>query len=211
MTGAPRAEEAAPQRSGRGEERRGQILEATIRLIATRGLGTVTHRAVAREAGVPLAATTYYFESKSELVTEALRTLAESEVAQLRERIAELEERIASEPLAAISILAEVLMPRDRNAEQAWLAQFEIYLEAARNESLRPVVASWREAFVTLAESSLRAAGCPEPERRAPLLVAGVNGILLDRLRGIGDDPERTMLERAGELFTLLTGAPQAR
>ncbi|MDX6638820.1 MAG: Tetracyclin repressor-like, C-terminal domain, partial [Solirubrobacterales bacterium] len=55
-----------------------------------------------------------------------------------------------------------------------------------------------------LAETALRAAGAPDPERRAELGVAGINGILFDRVRGLGDDPEQRMLELLGELFALL-------
>jgi DNA-binding transcriptional regulator YbjK len=198
------AREPATRRSERGEERRGAILQATVRLLATKGLGAVTHRAVAREARVPLAATTYYFDSKDELLAEALQVLAEAEVSRLSERINETTEQIRSNPLAAVTILAEALLPEGVEAERAWLAQFEIYLEAARNPALRPVVEHWRTAFEALAESSLRAAGAPEPGRRAPLLIAGINGILLDRLRSIGPDPQETMLTRLGELFELL-------
>jgi TetR/AcrR family transcriptional regulator, regulator of biofilm formation and stress response len=204
MAVATRQGPAGPRRSERGEERRAAILEATVRLLATRGLGAVTHRAVAREARVPLAATTYYFDSKDELLAEALQVLAEAEVSRLSEVMGEIGGRIASEPRKAVTVLAEALLPDGARAEQRWLAQFEIYLEAARNPALRPAIEHWRASFETLAESTLRAAGAPEPRKRAPLLVAGVNGILLDRIRGIGRDPERTMLTRFRELFELL-------
>jgi DNA-binding transcriptional regulator YbjK len=39
----------------------------------------ITHRAVAEEAVVPIAATTYYFASKEELIAEAFRLHAEKE------------------------------------------------------------------------------------------------------------------------------------
>jgi DNA-binding transcriptional regulator YbjK len=201
---AAREPATSPRRSERGEERRAAILEATVKLLASKGLGAVTHRAVAREAHVPLAATTYYFDSKDELLAEALQVLAEAEVSRLSQVMGEIGDRIASEPRAAVTILAEALLPDGPKAEQRWLAQFEIYLEAARNPALRPAIEHWRASFETLAESTLRAAGSPEPEKRAPLLVAGVNGILLDRIRSIGPDPEGTMLTRFSELFELL-------
>ena len=159
--GAPRTR--AEQRA----ERRKAIIDAALRIIASRGLPGVTHRTVAREAGVPLAATTYYFASKNE-------------------------------------ILGEALIPEPADAERTWLAQFEIYVEAARNPELRPAVQRWRVAFVELAASALRAIGAPEPERRAPIAVAAINGILLDRLCGVGDDPEQTMAAHLNDLFALL-------
>jgi len=53
----------APRPAPHGPARRRSILEATVRLLVRGGLAGVTHRAVAREADVPLAATTYYFRS----------------------------------------------------------------------------------------------------------------------------------------------------
>ena len=202
---ATRQGEAGTRRSERGEERRAAILEATVRLLATRGLGAVTHRAVAREAKVPLAATTYYFDSKDELLAEALQVVAAAEVARLSERMDEITERIQAKPMEAAPILADALFANPAEAEHVWLAQFEIYLEAARNPALRPAIEHWRAAFVELAESALDALGAPDPGKRAPLLVAGINGILLDRLRSIGSDPDATMLAHFGELFELLT------
>ena len=191
-----------PTRAEQRAERRGAIIDAAVRIIATRGLPALTHRAVAREARVPLAATTYYFASKDEIVREALEELARVEV----ERLAELARRIREiESTGELGNLVEAaLFPDPREAEQRWLAQFEIYLEAARNPALRPAIEHWRAAFVEVAESALRVAGAPDPERRAQLAVAGMNGLLMDRVRGIGDDPTRTLRRRLGELFQLL-------
>ena len=49
----------------RAHARKSQIIDATVFVIARAGTGAVTHRAVAKEANVPLAATTYYFSSPS--------------------------------------------------------------------------------------------------------------------------------------------------
>jgi DNA-binding transcriptional regulator YbjK len=196
--------EAAPTvglRSRQRAERRAAIIDATVQIIATRGLGAVTHRAVAREAKVPLAATTYYFASKEEILKEALESLSAAEV----ERLEKLAEDIAGLlPEEAGVALYNALVPDPQDAPRAWLAQFEIYLEAARNPALRPAVEQRRAAFVKLAETALRAAGAPEPEKRAELGVAGLNGILFDRIRELGDDPQQRMLQRLSELFGLL-------
>src|SRR5687767_5003123 len=60
-----------PGVSARGAARRRAIVEAALALLGRGGSGAVTHRAVANEAGVPLAATTYYFATKTELVLDA--------------------------------------------------------------------------------------------------------------------------------------------
>ena len=59
----------------RGRARRTAILDAAIAVVARDGTGAVTHRAVAKLAKVPLAATTYYFASRDDLLREAFRHL----------------------------------------------------------------------------------------------------------------------------------------
>lgn len=51
--------------------RRKAILEAALRVIERDGVRGVKHRAVASEAGVPLAATTYYFDDIQSLLHDA--------------------------------------------------------------------------------------------------------------------------------------------
>ncbi|MDX5297823.1 MAG: TetR family transcriptional regulator, partial [Gammaproteobacteria bacterium] len=46
----------------KSEHRRRQILEAALRIAAVDGIRGIKHRSVAKEAGVPLASTTYYFK-----------------------------------------------------------------------------------------------------------------------------------------------------
>lgn len=54
-----------------GLQRRNEILAAALRLIAKHGVREVRHRAVAKEANVPLSATTYYFEDIQSLIHDA--------------------------------------------------------------------------------------------------------------------------------------------
>ena len=96
-------------RSRQRAERRAAIIDAAVQIIATRGLGAVTHRAVAREAKVPLAATTYYFASKEEILKEALESLSAAEV----KRLEKLAEDIAGlQPEEAGVALYNALVPR---------------------------------------------------------------------------------------------------
>jgi DNA-binding transcriptional regulator YbjK len=182
-----------PRRAEQRAERRGAILAATGRILGCKGLGAVTHRAVAREAGVPLAATTYYFSSKDELITEAVDLLVAEEVAQLAERAAALGDDVGS-PDRAAAALVSVLVP-DRAGVGAQLAKFELYLEAVRRPALRPIVAKWQEAFIGLAEMALASAGISDPARRASLLVPAVDGVLMYELSRAGSEPSATDTE----------------
>ncbi len=67
-----------------GHARRQAILEAALRIIVRDGLRAVRHRAVAQEAQVPLAATTYYFRDLNELISDAFTLFAERTLAGAR-------------------------------------------------------------------------------------------------------------------------------
>ncbi len=68
-----------------GHARRQALLEATLRIIQRDGIRAVRHRAVAQEAQVPLAATTYYFKDINELISDAFTLFAEQSFAANRE------------------------------------------------------------------------------------------------------------------------------
>ncbi|MGK0405249.1 MAG: DNA-binding transcriptional regulator YbjK [Oleispira sp.] len=59
------------------EQRRRLILEASLRIVVREGVRGIRHRAVAKEAEVPLAATTYYFKDIQELINDTFTLHAE--------------------------------------------------------------------------------------------------------------------------------------
>jgi DNA-binding transcriptional regulator YbjK len=183
-------------RSGDAPERprREAILDATLRILRLDGPRALSHRTVAKAAGVPLAATTYYFASKEELMEEALRRVAGEEV----ERLDAL--RLALPASASVEEKASVLARALRAEHERELPKFEIYLEAARRPALRAHCAHWIGAFQRLAESALRDAGAPDPERAGRLLVAAIDGMIVQRLATaegpLGEDEWRAELER---------------
>lgn len=65
------------------EARRREIVTATAELIVEVGADAVTHRMVAARAGVPLGATTQYFDTLDDLRAAAFRALAEEVDARL--------------------------------------------------------------------------------------------------------------------------------
>ncbi|HEX3780412.1 MAG TPA: TetR family transcriptional regulator C-terminal domain-containing protein [Pseudonocardiaceae bacterium] len=161
----------------RSRARRDALLRAAIGLVAEGGVKAVTHRAVAARAGLPLAATTYYFESIQQLTEEALLLHVAERVSQLDE-LAEAV-RGARNPWQVAERIVDTLLTRDQNAT---IAQFEVYLEAARNPALRETVAETFEAFETLASTLLSALGARRPAEAASAFVAVVNGFALNGL-----------------------------
>jgi DNA-binding transcriptional regulator YbjK len=172
-------------------------LDATLRLLRSGGPGAITHRAVAREAGVPLAATTYYFASKSELLAEALDQIAREELVRLQQMASEI---------AALGVTGEAVVPQaaaaiaKRLSEDSGpiLLQLEIYVEAARHPELQDVARRRIAAFEGLAEAALRTGNPHDSVGAAKVFMAAVDGIMLHRLT-TGAPPD------ADEVEALLT------
>ena len=177
-------------------DRRSVILEATLRVIARSGADSATHRAVAQEAGVALASTTYHFASKRELVREALELAIERSIAAV--------ERASRPPGPADAAeLADRLVALVRalnDDDQAPLAaQYELVLEAARRDDLRPLAERWNRAYMAGIEAMTGRAGLPEPAQAAEILSNLIEGALLTQLSLPRDDYDstlRAMLER---------------
>jgi TetR/AcrR family transcriptional regulator, regulator of biofilm formation and stress response len=163
----------------RGIRRRDQLLRATLSVIAERGVGATSHRAVAEAAGVPVAATTYYFSSLDEMLEEALRLFVHDEVESIAALTAALDE-VSGSASDIIRAVAAGL----RDASSA--AQFDLYVEASRRPALREVVVESLTAYRTLAESLLRNVGARDPEIAAPLVVALLDGLAVQHI-AVGD------------------------
>ena len=119
------------QKAPRGEARREAILRATLSVIAAHGTDGVTHRAVAAEAGVPLSATTYWFDSREELLEETLRFAAREETERLERIVLDLAPRELTVRGWA-EALSELLISEIEAEPERHMALYELGLEAAR-------------------------------------------------------------------------------
>jgi len=201
-TGDPRG------RSARGQRRRRALVEAAAELIAEQGFAAVSHRLVAQRAGLPLAATTYYFSSLDQLLEEALRHLAEQWLGHGRDVLAGLPSRLAGPEQVADAVLRIAWGPVDAlNADalnaDALLALGERYLEAGRHPQLRPLVASYNDQVDTLLMQVLARGGLPEDRRLARLVLAQVDGAVL-RALAEGLDPAAAVVAALEALLRLL-------
>jgi len=169
--------------SKRLNPRRREILEATLRVIGEGGVKGVTHRAVAQEADVALASTTYYFDSKSALVEEALEVLIARSIEDVR-RFTSCPEQISREELIDRIVGFADAQVNDPNA--LVLAQYELMLEAGRAEYLRPLARRWTIAYMDGFESVVRSAGLPE--RATEIVTNFVEGAVLNQVTTPMDD-----------------------
>lgn len=162
--------EPADGRLRKGERRRRALLDATLRLVGRGGAAAVTQRAVAGEAGVPPSAVLYYFTSLDELLVAALTAVNDRYVARL-------------DTLDSVEDLAGLVADCSRQHRLLAIAEYELFLHAARRDDLRGELHRWDAALAGAAARLL-----PRDPDRRPLLVAAVNGLCLAAALGSPHD-----------------------
>lgn len=168
-------------RRARGERRRRELLEAALTVIDDRGVQGTTHRAVAEAAGVPLATTTYYFESIDHLLEEALELFVAEEVARVR-ALAEQLRGTSAPPIEIAQLFARELVEGSPWRTPLRRVQFELYVEAARRPGLRAAAQASVAAYVEAVEAALESTGAPRAAEGARHFVAMTDGLGIQRL-----------------------------
>ena len=181
-------------------DRRDVVLEATLRVVARSGVDAATHRAVAAEAGVPLASTTYHFTSKDALVHEALELAIDRSIAAVRRESAPPG---PADPAQLVGRLLSLVTALCDDDQAPLAAQYELVLEAGRRRELRPLAERWNQAYLAGIESLTASAGLPDPGQAAEILSNLFEGALLTQLsvpqEGFAERTLRSMLERTVE------------
>ncbi|MER7039911.1 TetR family transcriptional regulator [Streptomyces microflavus] len=162
-------------------DRRDLIADAAISTVASAGLRGLTHRAVDTAAGLPAGSTSYYFRTRSALISACYLRLAALSVADVDRWQAE---HGAPDPDSAAEALAALLHHWLTAARGRQLARFELSLEATRRPELRADLETAGLAARSRATTLLASLGAPRPEQAAELLVAWTDGLLYDRLAG---------------------------
>jgi len=126
--------------SGTADQRREQMLRAALEVIAERGFPDTRIADVAERAGVSPALVIYYFKTKDQLLTEAMRFSEdiwyEAGVSRLR-AIGTAAGRL--EELVAMICLPEA----DVTPNESWLPTLDLWAQAGRH----PEVAGVRQKF----------------------------------------------------------------
>jgi TetR/AcrR family transcriptional regulator, regulator of biofilm formation and stress response len=171
-----------PVRQPRGEARRLTVLEAVLRVVAREGVGGLTHRAVAAEAGTSLRATTYYFASKEDLLEQAVAYYLDERIEHVRGLGRSLREGGSLAVPDAARVLADLVIDEITIGHDRLVAEYEFTIEATRNPTLATHLERFRREVVELLTTLAIAAGAPDPEVDAQLLLAAVRGIELEAL-----------------------------
>ncbi len=133
-------------RRARGEASRQAILDATVRVIAAGGLTSVTHRAVAAEAGVSTALTTYHFATLDDLLQATLSYLSATDLA----RLAAGAELAKSGTITLADAAATFLIEELGSNRPVFIANLELQFASVRRSAWSAVMTNTYEAFVEL-------------------------------------------------------------
>jgi DNA-binding transcriptional regulator YbjK len=165
---------------GRSRQRRDELLAATIELFAEGGSRAVTHRAVARRAGLPPATTTYYFASIEELLREALAAHIQQWTSDLTD-LTDVDVGLTITLDDATNLVSHVFT--QRTPEVAAL-ELSIFLAATRDPALRDSATEALERFEALAVTVLSRLGVEGAEPLAASIIALIAGTALRRQTG---------------------------
>ncbi|KHF43151.1 TetR/AcrR family transcriptional regulator [Saccharomonospora viridis] len=157
--------------------RRDQVLDAAIRVLGTRGMRQLTHRAVDAEARLPEGSTSNYFRNREALVAGVLDRLVAQDEQAWGLFSADLS-NITLTPDAFIDAVTQFVVELAAAARISTLARHSIFLEAAHHEHLRRQVESRRDTLLTWGASWLEQLGSPHPERDFATLRALLDGLL---------------------------------
>lgn len=120
----------------KGEARRAALIGAVLRILEYDGPSAVTHRSVAKEAGVPLAAATYYFDSIDDLLVTAMRHAADEQV-----------DLFVGLSLGDLPRFARELWHWAHETRAIAISQYELMFLAMRRDGLREDADRWYAAL----------------------------------------------------------------
>lgn len=185
----------------KGERRRRELIRAAADLLAAGGFDAVRHRAVAERAGLPLASTTYYFDSLDELVAAAVRHASRIELDEGRTRLEELASRRRG-PDAVVELTLDLLLgvhSREEGLEPV-LLRYERLVASGRRPYLAPLMRELGAELQDLLLELFTRSGMPVDRDRMPQLIALVDGAVVNALIEADPDPRgaaRRMLRAA--------------
>ena len=158
------------------------LADAALAVLDADGGRGLTHRAVDRRAGLAEGSTSNYFATREALLTAALRRLVELE----RPAVEAMQALVPDgpyEPHRAAELVAEQVRGwlEPERAGLA-LARYELFLEARRRPGFQLELDRVRREYLELVERLLPTAGCRDPRRHAPQLLALLDGLVLNQL-----------------------------
>lgn len=182
-------------------ERRRDLCDAAIQLLADDGAKGLSHLKVDRKAGVPDGTTSFYFRTRSALLLAAAERLAELDLANLQSVADNARGAGGEVDRRSPSLLSQVVIQSGCEPELSRTrARYELTMQAARDRALAATLAHGTDAFNKLHREILvqlmpRGAELESAvvEDLSAITLTFINGLLLRLAHGdrIIDSPEQ--------------------
>lgn len=129
-------------------ERRRDLCDAAIELLAADGAKGLSHLKVDRKAAVPDGTTSFYFRTRSALLRAVAERLAELDLERLQS-IADSAGDVGDNP--SPSLLSQVVIQAGTEPQLSWTkARYELTMQAARDPAMAAILQQATDAFTKL-------------------------------------------------------------
>nr|WP_206072102.1 TetR family transcriptional regulator C-terminal domain-containing protein [Antrihabitans stalactiti] len=169
------------------------MVAAAAELLLEGGFDAIRHRSVATRAELPLASTTYYFESLDDLIARAVEFTGTAELELMRDRISVVSHRRRGAE-ATVDLIVDLLVGpngADVNSREQLIVRYERFVASARHPELRDVQLRMRAQLDDLLADVLRRSGRAVRQEQLRRLVAIVDGAVVGALSEVDPDPRR--------------------
>ncbi|SON60056.1 HTH-type transcriptional regulator BetI [Mycobacterium simulans] len=179
-------------------ERRLQILDAAIGILADTGVGGLTHRQVDDRAGLPPGTTSNYYRTRQAL----LEATAARTVDLHWQRVEALRAGIGSLTRDGVkTLMTRLLSDPDEQFRRFTLARFELFMEGTRRPELLPFLKDLQAAAVKSATLIIEAAGFTPTAQQMDELSRLLNGYAFSNLTIPGADNPAGLVDRLLRVF----------
>jgi AcrR family transcriptional regulator len=183
------------------EQRRTELADAALDIVAEHGIKAVTVKAVAERSGWSTGVINHYFRSHHELLVGALRRAADIQGRQFRQ--------LRSDPdtsaIERLSLLFESILPLDARRIAMTRIFLVFYAEAAANPDAREEVVdylhNWRRVVERIVAAAQAAGELPadvDPAAQAIKLVGLADGVAIHTM--LDPDLLKTLADATGSV-----------
>jgi AcrR family transcriptional regulator len=178
----------------KGRERKEAVLDAATRVLIEEGHARLSTRKIAARAGVRPGHLQYYYPTKQDVVRGLLERYLERADAAFETELA-----AAASRASRVELVLDAILRDQKDPERARFF-WELWALAARDPAVADAMQShyrayWRRLVGALLDAT-PALGRPRAERRAALLVALLEGLMLFRDRNESRELPLPFLER---------------
>ncbi len=141
------------RRKANVEQRRRDLCDAAIELLAAEGARGVTHLRVDRHLGFPDGTTSFYYQTRAALLRAAAERVIELDVADFTEALADSGGGVGDDLLSRLAMQAmRTAVEPERSRARA---RFELMMVASRDADIGSVFDGLMDRFVAISESAV--------------------------------------------------------